>query len=455
MRSMFLRWIEAAAFRLWTLAALGGEYVAQISFRCVHVSRGYSDGRAGGGSYGGFRRCLDLGDGCRDVHRLVVAASDCGRGRVDLYEALQEGREQGNLIQALRRLRSPIVIVAAFLSPVTLAHHDGNLEKLLHYYKVSGGQALNSKTPEQACQDFCPNVVSSCYHSNWYDGATRTWKCQCKAVNCSTPGSIYSFTEANERHCPLAQKFNGGLGGQCGAGGPENCFARAGEYQTFTAVGQPVGFNIEDDGAADGTVWEGLEGCSIRRVSSASNAACWNVTYEVTGSEDVDEDGLPAAPNQGAVWPDGILSKCDPATGQPIPGGGWDGTGGGGGGGTIIPTEETPVLDDPMVEGTADLEQETDSWFDILTEPEEWGEDILQAVNINFDFWNIVGDDCGAQSPLVVELPQVLDGVVAGRQIVITCEQTAQLRHWLGIAVGLAFFWWLLQTALTLPRTGG
>jgi len=353
--------------------------------------------------------------------------------------------------------RAGFLFVTLLVSAQAVAHSDGNIERLRHHYKVSSGQAYFSKTPEQACQDQCPNYSSRLYHAHWYDGATSVWKCQCKAVDGTSPGTIISFhsTQGNEVHCDYGFRFNGGTGGSCGLGGPANCFARAGENQSFISVSQPNGFNIPDDGSADGTLWEGLEQCSVKRISSTVNNGCFNVTYQITGSYSVDEDGLPVASSVGSTWPTGILSQCDPATGQPVSGGGWAGTGGGGGGGGFgdLIEEHDDTLADPLVSGNQQLEEDTDSWLDLLTEPVEWTDELFDAFNIDFALWSPLQNTCSPASAfsLSFDATQATEAF----QVHLTCEDTAQLRQWLGVLCALAFFWWLLNTALSMPKTGG
>jgi len=449
---------EVAALGWRILATKGGDLYARVFPFGGRGCAGLAGCCTGGDSDRGVECCYYAAGGCGGFRWLVLADSHRGGRCVLVHETVQEGDEQGDVRSAKWRVRRRTLaacVVGLFAVFPAAAHLDGNPEDMRHHYRVATSQTLYGQTPVQACTDFCENTQNRCYHAYWYDGSTQFWRCQCKDISCSTAGSITNFhsTSGNEKHCDLAWRFTGGLGGSCVTGGPANCYARAGEYRSFISVSAPLFFNIPDDGSADGTVWEGLENCSIQRISSTGNNGCWNVTYQITGSSRIDEDGLPSAQNDGTAMPDGILSLCDPETGNPVEGGGWGGSGGGGGLDLSAIIEEHGDATDPLVEGEAELEEETGSWLDVLAEPEEWTDTIFETITPNFALWSPLQDTCSEASHLTVSLPALLSA--PARQVQFNCADTEQVRHWLGVVVAVAFGWWLLNMMLSLPKTGG
>jgi len=318
-----------------------------------------------------------------------------------------------------------------------------------HSYYWATQTTQRDVDPQVACTTFCSVSQSRSYYDHWFDGTTKAWKCQCTALSPpNAPGTIHTAGAGNELHCSLGDAFVGAQGSSCAAGGPGNCRARQGEYVNFLGVANPAGFNVPTDDEANGTTFETLKGCSLKRASSNTQGSCFQVSYFVTGSGRVDEDGLPNANHDGASWPDGLIAVCDPETGDPVEGG-WSGTGGGGvfDLSPIIEEETTP--EDPTDAAEASMAADTDSWLDTLTEPVTWTESVFEGFGIDFALWNVVSDDCIGSS-LHINLQEWAG---PGAEFTISCESTATFRQWSGVVISLMFGWWLINMALTVPRT--
>lgn len=453
------------------LPAKGGVINAEIPELCGCVRFCAADccpGRCSDGSLGGGH---GLGRGRGRFHRQSVAGAHRGDGGAALHEAFQEGHVKGDLTSGGSRrgliAYQAVSVAILCLLPVLFAHahFDGtpsewNPARHHYYWGSSSSQADND--PIAACTTWCSSN-SRAYHNAWYDvSGPKLWKCQCKAVDGINPGTTYnaSTTGGNERHCPLGQ-YHGG-NGACSAGGPANCYARTGRQFTFHGFAAPAGFNVPEDDEADGTPFENLKQCSLRLMSGVNLGTCYRVTYVVTGSGPVDEDGLSNAQNDGASWPTAVPSVCDPDTGDEDETY-WTGVGVGGGGpgpetgGTStevdfgVITEAEPDLDDPLVSGNEQLEEDTGSWLDSLLDPEEWDDSIFGWLMPDFDLWNVTTDTCGGTALVI---PLEYSGASHGT-LTISCSNAEQIRDWLGVILGLAFGWWIINTALSLPRTGG
>lgn len=192
------------------------------------------------------------------------------------------------------------------------AHWDGDPTKDGHYYAWTLTGSFFA-TPKEAFDDWIaiqgyvscadPTVVD-------YPGWGKQWEGQYALSNC--PMSTGNGYKGGERHCAVGSTFQGTA---CAVGGGE-CAAYDGDQVVYT-------------GDAAGALWVNEEGCYYQRIASSANASCFDLTYENTGWQEVDDNYFSWI--NSLITGDIIGPAPEACTGHDAPV--WSGAGAGGGGG--------------------------------------------------------------------------------------------------------------------------
>jgi len=223
------------------------------------------------------------------------------------------------LWQASRLAKAAGALCALVVFPVW-AHYDGDVGNKRHIYRVNSAQTNYWYTPQEAGQDACGKyglpASFPLYHSVEFTPA-KQWKVNCtNAIN--QINSVTFTSDTNEKHCDYGkERVVNNHPDPCSSAGVA-CYPFKDQQRNWYSKDSPYGFNVPDDSSLP-PEWAEIRGCSLIRLSAVPFGECTSISYKITGSGAIDEDGLWNAAAQGNFYSNQIPGVCDPATGNTTP----------------------------------------------------------------------------------------------------------------------------------------
>lgn len=194
-------------------------------------------------------------------------------------------------------------------------HYDGDPSQDTHIYRFHTGSTPMHGTPFEACvyyASWMSQSYSPVAQSAQLSGAT--WQCTIRYTTgalAETTTNANAPAGGNESHCPHGQ-----------VKATTGCTARSGcpigTSHTWPSNRMPWGFNIPDEDGLP-SPFAAWRGCSMKLQGASQNGECTSVTYQLTGTKAMDEDGMPLMAVDGDPYSSSIPPACDPASGATTP----------------------------------------------------------------------------------------------------------------------------------------